>query len=90
MSWHVKVIANRYADSVKLMGIARGLRGRDGVDGCEMGMGTAANLEALEARGVAVEQREEWNDPDIGRFARIHDPEGNPIELWEPLATPSS
>ena len=21
----------------------------------------------------------------IGRFARIHDPEGNPIELWEPL-----
>ncbi|MDX6679197.1 MAG: FdrA protein, partial [Solirubrobacteraceae bacterium] len=54
MSWHVKVIANRYADSVKLMGIARGLRSRDGVDGCEMGMGTAANLEALDARGVAV------------------------------------
>lgn len=23
----------------------------------------------------------------IGHFARIHDPEGNPIELWEP-ATP--
>ncbi len=23
-----------------------------------------------------------------GRFARLHDPEGNPIELWEP-ATPS-
>jgi FdrA protein len=54
VSWHVKVIANRYADSVKLMGIARGLRGRDGVAGCEMGMGTAANLEALEARGVQV------------------------------------
>jgi FdrA protein len=52
VSWHVKVIANRYADSVKLMGIARGLRGRDGVGGCEMGMGTAANLEALAARGV--------------------------------------
>jgi FdrA protein len=52
VSWHVKVIANRYADSVKLMGIARGLRGRDGVEGCEMGMGTAANLEALAARGV--------------------------------------
>jgi FdrA protein len=55
VSWHVRVIANRYADSVKLMGIARGLRGRDGVDGCEMGMGTAANLEALAARGVAAE-----------------------------------
>ena len=54
MSWHVKVIANRYADSVKLMGIARGLRERDGVEGCEMGMGTAANLEALQARGVEV------------------------------------
>ncbi len=23
-----------------------------------------------------------------GRFARLHDPEGNPIELWEP-ATPA-
>lgn len=54
MSWHVKVIANRYADSVKLMGIARGLRALDGVEGCEMGMGTAANLEALQARGVEV------------------------------------
>jgi len=21
-----------------------------------------------------------------GRFARIHDPEGNPVELWEPRA----
>jgi FdrA protein len=55
MSWHVKVIPNRYADSVKLMGIARALRGRDGVEGCEMGMGTAANLEALAARGVEAQ-----------------------------------
>jgi glyoxylase I family protein len=23
--------------------------------------------------------------PEVGRFARIHDPEGNPIELWEPV-----
>ena len=23
-------------------------------------------------------------DLAIGRFARLHDPEGNPIELWEP------
>jgi len=22
----------------------------------------------------------------VGRFARIHDPEGNPVELWEPAA----
>jgi glyoxylase I family protein len=27
------------------------------------------------------------DSPETGRFARIHDPEGNPIELWEP-ATP--
>jgi len=55
VSWHVKVVANRYADSVKLMGIARGLRSRDGVSGCEMGMGTAANLEVLATRGVEVD-----------------------------------
>jgi predicted enzyme related to lactoylglutathione lyase len=23
-------------------------------------------------------------DDSIGRFARLHDPEGNPIELWQP------
>lgn len=55
MSWHVKVVANRYADSVKLMGIARSLRQRDGVDGCEMGMGTPANLEVLADRGVQAQ-----------------------------------
>lgn len=42
---------------------------------------------ALEAAGIAVETRAEWNTPDTGRFARIADPEGNPIELWEPPAS---
>ena len=37
----------------------------------------------LRAAGIAVETRAEW-DGDYGRFARIHDPEGNPIELWQP------
>jgi predicted enzyme related to lactoylglutathione lyase len=37
----------------------------------------------LTASGIAVETRAEW-DSEVGRFARIHDPEGNPIELWEP------
>ena len=37
----------------------------------------------LQAAGIAVETRDEWNSV-IGRFARIHDPEGNPVELWEP------
>ena len=39
------------------------------------------------AAGIAVETRDEWDDPAIGRFARIHDPEGNAIELWEPPAS---
>ncbi|RFA21176.1 VOC family protein [Subtercola boreus] len=39
----------------------------------------------LEAAGVAVERRAEW-EGEYGRFARIHDPEGLPIELWEPPA----
>jgi len=42
-------------------------------------------IEELQARGVEVEQKDEWNTmPEVGTFARIHDPEGNPIELWEP------
>ena len=36
------------------------------------------------AGGIEVERRAEWDHPDVGLFARIHDPEGNPIELWEP------
>ena len=38
----------------------------------------------LAAVGVAAETRPEWNTPETGRFARIHDPEGNPVELWQP------
>lgn len=41
----------------------------------------------LEEAGIAVEARAEWDaHPEVGRFARIHDPEGNPIELWQPGA----
>ena len=47
-----------------------------------------ANLDAmiaqLRAAGIAVETRAEWDSPETGRFARIHDPEGNPLELWQP------
>ena len=38
----------------------------------------------LGAAGITVITKPEWDMPGIGRFARIHDPEGNPIELWEP------
>jgi predicted enzyme related to lactoylglutathione lyase len=45
-----------------------------------------ALLDSLRAGGVAVETRAEWDSPETGRFARIHDPEGNAVELWEPPA----
>lgn len=39
----------------------------------------------LEAGGVEVLFDPAWDeDGSFGRFARIHDPEGNAIELWEP------
>ena len=43
-------------------------------------------LGSLRASGIDIETREEWDAMGLGRFARIHDPEGNPIELWEPIA----
>lgn len=39
----------------------------------------------LRAQNIEVITKAEWNS-EAGRFARIHDPEGNPIELWEPPA----
>lgn len=42
-------------------------------------------LTQLSAAGIQAETKPEW-DSAVGRFARIHDPEGNPIELWEPSA----
>lgn len=45
----------------------------------------AAFIAQLRTQGVDVIEKEEWNS-EVGRFARIHDPEGNPIELWEPSA----
>jgi predicted enzyme related to lactoylglutathione lyase len=44
-------------------------------------------IEQLRESGIEVQTREDWNDPNVGRFARIHDPEGNPIELWEAAAS---
>ncbi|GAA1444184.1 VOC family protein [Leifsonia poae] len=41
----------------------------------------------LEGEGIAVERRPEWTT-EYGDFARIHDPEGLPIELWEPPSGP--
>jgi catechol 2,3-dioxygenase-like lactoylglutathione lyase family enzyme len=41
-------------------------------------------LARLAAAGIEIVTKAEWDDAGMGRFARLHDPEGNPIELWEP------
>ena len=41
-------------------------------------------LVQLRAAGIPIEREEEMEG--VGRFARIHDPENNAIELWEPPA----
>ncbi|MES1984936.1 MAG: VOC family protein [Pseudomonadota bacterium] len=47
-----------------------------------------ADLDGMLARlreaGIAIITNADWDHPDVGRFARIHDPEDNAIELWEP------
>jgi predicted enzyme related to lactoylglutathione lyase len=46
--------------------------------------GLDAMLERLRGAGIEVTTNPDWDMPGVGRFDRIHDPEGNPIELWEP------
>jgi catechol 2,3-dioxygenase-like lactoylglutathione lyase family enzyme len=43
-----------------------------------------AVLAALRAEGCAVEDRIESSD--FGRFGWVADPEGNRVELWEPIS----
>lgn len=44
-----------------------------------------AMIAELKEKGVEVLEKDEWNSmPEVGTFARVHDPEGNPIELWQP------
>ncbi len=45
-----------------------------------------ALLSSLRAAGIEVITNPDWDTPETGRFARVHDPEGNPVELWEPPA----
>lgn len=42
----------------------------------------------LAAEGVAIDPKRE--DYDYGRFAWIFDPEGNKVELWQPLTISES
>ncbi len=48
--------------------------------------GLDALLHSLRSAGIEIITKAEWDDPAVGRFARIHDPEGNAVELWEPPA----
>jgi predicted enzyme related to lactoylglutathione lyase len=48
--------------------------------------GIDALIAQLRRSGVEVETRSEWDHPSVGRFARVTDPEGNSVELWEPPA----
>ena len=41
---------------------------------------------AAQLRAAGIEVKLDPEHYPNGRFARIHDPEGNPIELWEPAA----
>jgi len=47
--------------------------------------GLKAFAHTLETAGITVERRPEWDTP-YGLFVRITDPDGLPIELWEPAA----
>ncbi|MAM61808.1 VOC family protein [Maritimibacter sp. UBA3975] len=42
----------------------------------------AGMVAALRKAGLDISHEEDMTG--VGRFARIHDPEGNPVELWEP------
>ena len=38
----------------------------------------------LRRAGIEVLTDPSWDAPETGRFARVHDPENNAIEIWEP------
>jgi glyoxylase I family protein len=42
-----------------------------------------AMIAQLRTTKITVETSDEW-DSFVGYFARIHDPKGNLIELWQP------
>lgn len=43
-------------------------------------------LASLRAASIETTTNPDWDTPETGKFARITDPEGNPVELWEPPA----
>jgi hypothetical protein len=51
-----------------------------------------ANLDAflVQLRAADIEVTLDPKNYPNGRFARLHDPEGNPIELWQPAGRDAS
>ncbi len=53
-----------------------------------------SDLDAMAAKladaNIEVIRNPDWDTPETGRFVRLHDPEGNTIELWEPPSDDSS
>ena len=45
---------------------------------------------AAQLRAAGIEIKIDPETYPNGRFARLHDPEGNPIELWQPATSPAS
>lgn len=42
------------------------------------------NKMVAQLRTAGIEVHDPQSYPGVGSFARLHDPEGNPIELWQP------
>jgi glyoxylase I family protein len=42
------------------------------------------NKMVAQLRTAGIEVKDPESYPNIGSFTRLHDPEGNPIELWQP------
>ena len=45
---------------------------------------TPASPRSLQLRAAGIEVKDPERYPGLGRFTRLHDPEGNAIELWQP------
>ena len=45
---------------------------------------------AAQLRAAGIEVKIDPQAYPNGRFARLHDPEGNPIELWQPVGSAAS
>jgi glyoxylase I family protein len=45
---------------------------------------------AAQLRAAGIEVKIDPQTYPNGRFARLHDPEGNPIELWQPVGSSAS